>query len=76
MGGCCDWHGRSLPQSSPPVLLTFLSPHEEMAAFLSAPGLHHITMMNTWYSYGSLQHLLASSSAVLKDAAVSDGGMR
>lgn len=40
------------------------------------PGLHRITVTNTWYSYGSLQHLLGSGSAVFKDAAVSDGGRR
>ncbi|KAL7978485.1 hypothetical protein Chor_004302, partial [Crotalus horridus] len=51
--------------SAPPALnaLVFLS-----------PGLRQITLTNTWYSYGALQRLLASSSAVIKDAAVSDGG--
>ncbi|ETE57764.1 hypothetical protein L345_16518, partial [Ophiophagus hannah] len=39
-------------------------------------GLRQITLTHTWYSYGALQHLLASSSAVFKDAAVSDGGRR
>nr|XP_056716086.1 adhesion G-protein coupled receptor D2 [Euleptes europaea] len=50
-------------------------PAEEMER-LSMTGLHRITVTNTWYSYGSLQHLLGSSSAVFKDAAVSDGGRR
>ncbi|XP_015278488.1 PREDICTED: adhesion G-protein coupled receptor D2 [Gekko japonicus] len=50
-------------------------PAEEMER-LSMRGLHRITVTNTWYSYGSLQHLLGSGSAVFKDAAVSDGGRR
>ncbi|KAG8141794.1 hypothetical protein E2320_006472 [Naja naja] len=43
---------------------------------LRVKGLRQITLTHTWYSYGALQHLLASSSAVFKDAAVSDGGRR
>ncbi|XP_039177544.1 adhesion G-protein coupled receptor D2 [Crotalus tigris] len=50
-------------------------PAEEMER-LRARGLRQITLTNTWYSYGALQRLLASSSAVIKDAAVSDGGQR
>ncbi|XP_053138110.1 adhesion G-protein coupled receptor D2 isoform X6 [Hemicordylus capensis] len=50
-------------------------PAEEMQG-LRARGLHRITITNTWYSRGSLQHLLAGSSPVFEDAAVSDGGRR
>ncbi|XP_020648969.3 adhesion G protein-coupled receptor D2 [Pogona vitticeps] len=50
-------------------------PSEEMQR-LRERGLNQITITNTWYSYGSLQRLLASRSSVFEDAAVSDGGRR
>ncbi|KAM6430956.1 adhesion G protein-coupled receptor D2 isoform 2-T2 [Liasis olivaceus] len=50
-------------------------PAEEVER-LRMRGLRQITLTNTWYSYGALQRLLASGSAVFKDAAVSDGGRR
>ncbi|XP_058015368.1 adhesion G-protein coupled receptor D2 isoform X4 [Ahaetulla prasina] len=50
-------------------------PAEEVER-LRVRGLRQITLTHTWYSYGALQHLLASSSAVFKDSAVSDGGRR
>ncbi|XP_032089086.1 adhesion G-protein coupled receptor D2 [Thamnophis elegans] len=50
-------------------------PAEEVER-LRVRGLRQITLTHTWYSYGALQHLLASTSAVFKDSAVSDGGRR
>ncbi|XP_070615711.1 adhesion G protein-coupled receptor D2 [Erythrolamprus reginae] len=50
-------------------------PAEEVER-LRTRGLRQITLTHTWYSYGALQHLMASSSTVLKDSAVSDGGRR